>query len=112
MIFVTGPAFAGKQDYICEKLHLTEEEFRKKGIRDVENLVRGEEEIKSLAERLCRYEVVIMTETGGGIVPVDESDRRNRERAGVLSCLLAERADTVIRVICGLPQILKGELKT
>lgn len=112
MVFVTGPAFAGKQDYICEKLHLTEEEFRKKGIRDVESLVLGDEDVAALADRLCRYEIVIMTETGGGVVPVDENERQSRERAGSLSCLLAERADTVIRVICGLPQILKGELQT
>jgi phosphopantothenoylcysteine decarboxylase/phosphopantothenate--cysteine ligase len=29
--------------------------------------------------------------------------------AGRLACLLAERADTVIRVCCGLPRFLKGE---
>ena len=26
-----------------------------------------------------------------------------------LACLLAARADTVIRVCCGLPQLLKGD---
>ena len=36
--------------------------------------------------------------------------RAAREAAGRLSCLLAERADTVVRVCCGLPQVLKGEL--
>lgn len=32
-----------------------------------------------------------------------------REAAGRLACLLAQRADTVVRVYCGLPQVLKGE---
>ena len=41
---------------------------------------------------------------------MDPKERRNRESAGRLSCLLAERADTVIRVFCGLPRALKGEL--
>ena len=35
--------------------------------------------------------------------------RRKREAAGRLACLLAARADTVIRVCCGLPRLLKGE---
>ena len=29
---------------------------------------------------------------------------------GRLACLLAQRAATVVRVCCGLPQVLKGEL--
>jgi adenosylcobinamide kinase/adenosylcobinamide-phosphate guanylyltransferase len=53
--------------------------------------------------------VVISTEIGGGVVPVDPAERRKRESAGRLACLLAERADTVIRVCCGLPRFLKGE---
>ncbi|WP_417341205.1 bifunctional adenosylcobinamide kinase/adenosylcobinamide-phosphate guanylyltransferase, partial [Evtepia gabavorous] len=47
---------------------------------------------------------------GGGVVPVDPVQRQNREAAGRLACLLAQRADRVIRVFCGLPQALKGEL--
>ena len=49
------------------------------------------------------------TEIGGGVVPMDADARAQREAAGRLSCLLAERADTVVRVCCGLPQLLKGE---
>jgi adenosylcobinamide kinase/adenosylcobinamide-phosphate guanylyltransferase len=45
---------------------------------------------------------------GGGVVPVDARQRADREAAGRLACLLAARADTVIRVCCGLPQLLKG----
>ena len=29
---------------------------------------------------------------------------------GTMACLLAERADTVVRVCCGIPQVLKGNL--
>ncbi|MFR2157848.1 MAG: bifunctional adenosylcobinamide kinase/adenosylcobinamide-phosphate guanylyltransferase [Evtepia gabavorous] len=58
----------------------------------------------------AQYEVVIATEVGGGVVPVDPVQRQNREAAGRLACLLAQRADRVIRVFCGLPQALKGEL--
>ena len=57
-----------------------------------------------------KYDIVIMNETGCGIIPADAEERKNREKAGRLSCLLAKRADTVIRVVCSLPQILKGEV--
>ena len=66
-------------------------------------------DLEALADRLARKEIVIATEVGGGIVPVEPRDRAAREAAGRLSCLLARRADTVIRVCCGLPQLLKGE---
>ena len=110
MIFVTGPAYSGKQEYICKILDLSEEKFMKKGIRDAEKLVCEEEDVNVIADRLLSYEIVIMTETGGGIIPADKKERINREKAGRLACLLAKRADTVIRVVCGLPQVLKGEL--
>ncbi len=109
MILVTGPAYSGKQDYICKRLKLTDEEFKKCGIRDVERLVESEE-VEALAKRLGEYDIVVMTETGGGVVPTDEGQRLNREKAGRLSCLLAKQADVVVRVVCGLPRLLKGEL--
>ena len=52
----------------------------------------------------------IATEVGGGVVPVDAEQRHHREQAGRLACLLAQRADTVVRVCCGIPQVLKGKL--
>ena len=109
MIFVTGPLFAGKQEFICRALGWSEEDFATGGIRDVQDLAVSED-LTELADRLARKEVVIATEVGGGVVPVDPTERENREKAGRLSCLLAERADTVIRVQCGLPQVLKGKL--
>ena len=47
---------------------------------------------------------------GGGVVPVSPDQRQGREAAGRLACLLAQQAETVVRVCCGLPQVLKGEL--
>ena len=59
---------------------------------------------------LSAHEVVISTEVGGGVVPTDPAERAAREAAGRLNCLLAKRADRVIRVFCGLPMVLKGAL--
>ena len=110
VIFVTGPLFAGKREYICKALGWSEEDLARRGIWEVQNLAGQEEDLEKLAKNLAQYEVVIATEVGGGVVPVDPVQRQNREAAGRLACLLAQRADRVIRVFCGLPQALKGEL--
>ena len=108
MIFITGPLYAGKKEYIRNALGLSEEEFRSRAVWDVQDLA-ADSSVFKLAERLAVKEIVISTEIGGGLVPVDPEQRAAREAAGRLSCLLAARADTVIRVCCGLPQLLKGE---
>ena len=63
--------------------------------------------LDALAEELAQHEVVIATEVGGGVVPVDPDERAAREAAGRLGCLLAQRAERVVRVFCGLPVVLK-----
>lgn len=107
MIFVTGPLYAGKREYIRTALGLDEEAFAACAVWDVQDLAAGDPEL--LAEKLSEKEVVIATEIGGGVVPIDRAERAHRESAGRLACLLASRADTVIRVCCGLPQLLKGD---
>ena len=67
-------------------------------------------DLEKLADELAAYDVVIATEIGGGIVPIDPAERAAREAAGRLACLLAERADCVVQMFCGLPTVLKGEL--
>ena len=107
VIFVTGPLFAGKQKFVQDLLGWSEDDFRMKAVRDAERLAADADDLCDLAEKLSGYEAVIANEVGGGIVPADPEERIKREAAGRLSCLLAERADTVIRVCCGLPQVLK-----
>lgn len=115
MIFVTGPLFAGKRDYIRRALRLSEAELADRAVWDVQDLVRDPSasrmDLALLADTLARREIVIATETGGGIIPMDREERTARERAGQLACLLAARADTVIRVQCGLGMVLKGSLR-
>lgn len=52
--------------------------------------------------------VLIGTEIGCGIVPVDKTQRLLREVNGRLNCLLAASADKVILMNCGIAQIIKG----
>ena len=107
MIFVTGPLYAGKKEYIRGALGLSEEDFASRAAWDVQELAFGAD-LPALADELSKKEIVIATELGGGLIPLDRLEREKREAAGRLACLLAERADTVIRVCCGLPQVLKG----
>lgn len=105
MIFVTGPLYSGKRAWargFCAADEM---------ISDVQALAASAPDLAALADALAaRYKVVIATEVGGGIVPADAKERAAREAAGRLSCLLAARADAVVRVFCGLPMALKGEL--
>ena len=120
MLFVTGPLASGKQAYVMQLFGWDASEFEAKAVRDVQDLAAKavretleqraaslEDRLRRLADDLARRQVVIATEVGGGIVPLDPMERKEREAAGRLACMLAERAQTVVRVYCGLPQILK-----
>lgn len=54
--------------------------------------------------------VVVSNEVGQGIVPDNALSRRFREAQGRLNIALAAQADTVLHVVAGLPQVLKGHM--
>ncbi len=64
----------------------------------------------ALLEPLCGKEVVICCEVGSGIVPAEYEQRLAREATGRLCVQLAQRADVVVRMVCGLPNVIKGVL--
>jgi adenosyl cobinamide kinase/adenosyl cobinamide phosphate guanylyltransferase len=51
--------------------------------------------------------VLICDEVGCGVVPMDGTDRAWREQVGRICCELAERAEAVYRVSCGLGEKIK-----
>ena len=110
MMFVTGPLFSGKRRFVKNRFGWTEEELQRNAVLDAQLLAASAEDLETLAAVLAEYPVVISVEIGGGVVPTDREQREAREKAGRLACLLAERADTVVRLCCGLPEVLKGEL--
>ena len=108
MIFVIGPAYSGKHRYaqtLCDD-HTCVKTL------DVACIPDGTgNDLTSIADGLAtRYQVLVGTEIGCGIVPVEASERRFREQMGRLQCLVAERATCVIRLYCGIAQVIKGEL--
>ena len=52
--------------------------------------------------------VILCDEVGCGVVPVDPAERAWREETGRLCCELAQKADRVERIFCGLILVLKG----
>lgn len=110
MTLIVGPLFSGKRKIAMELLRCTEGELDRRAVYDVQELAAKREDLQALAEELAQYEVLISTEVGGGVVPAEPEQRAARETAGRLNCLLAKKADTVIRVFCGIPTVLKGEL--
>ena len=103
MIFITGPLYSGKRTFA--------QNLPGRRLCDVQALAADAADLTALADRLAHeYEILIATEVGGGVVPMDAGERAAREAAGRLACLLAARADCVVQMFCGIPTVLKGEL--
>lgn len=103
MIFITGPLYSGKRTFAATLGGRT--------VCEVQRLAADAPDLAALADALAgQYEIVIATEVGGGVVPLDAAERRAREQAGRLACLLAARAEVVVQMFCGIPTVLKGEL--
>ena len=103
MIFITGPLYSGKRTFART--------LPGRALSDVQQLAADAADLPALADRLAAdYEILIATEVGGGVVPMDARQRAEREAAGRLACLLAARADCVVQMFCGIPSVLKGEL--
>ena len=111
MTLIIGPLFSGQEEYAAKTFGKTAAESDRT-LHNAETLAGScetAEELHRLATDLSsRYDIILFTETRGGVVPLDAGERFRREQAGRLSCLLAEQADTVIRMCCGLPMVLKG----
>lgn len=136
MILIIGPAFSGKREYArcileekrilpgsisrirpeeeaaSETISAADADWEELILTEVQEMVREEmeeQELLALADSLCRRaRILTASETGAGIVPAESSLRRRREKQGRLLSMLAQRADSVIRVFYGIPEVLKG----
>lgn len=59
------------------------------------------------ALRLAPNTIIVCDEVGCGVVPLDKEQRAWRERVGRVSAALAEQADVVIHMVCGIPTVIK-----
>ena len=59
---------------------------------------------------LAGKDVVICSEVGSGVIPADRAERIGREATGRLCVLLAQKAACVVRMVSGIPTVIKGDL--
>ena len=129
MVLITGGAYQGKLEYAKEKYKFTEwtdgavcgmDEIRSCRVMDHFHLfIRRWLQAGKTQEELIRLlleqdedqrdgnRIIICDETGCGLVPVDAFEREYREAAGRICTALAEHADEVYRVVCGIGMRLK-----
>lgn len=127
MIMITGGAYQGKKAYAAERFGLSPEEMidgtycgyteliNAKCVYNyhkfIKKLLKNGEDAVQYTTELCGNNsglIVIMDEIGSGIIPLDREERSWREVTGRCGCIIAERSDEVIRMICGIPEMIKG----
>ena len=55
--------------------------------------------------------IILCDEIGCGIVPMEKEEREYRELVGRIMGMVVSRAERVERLVCGIPQVLKGDGK-
>lgn len=128
MILITGGAYQGKLDYVFSTyslqndavIHCQEHDCSIPCGKPVVNnldlwilaLIRSEKNVESAVNdfiaSLSPESVIICNDISSGIVPIDAVLRQWREEVGRTLAALARQADTVVRLFCGIPTVLKG----
>lgn len=121
---VTGGAFQGKTAYTMRRFGLAERDVADGADSTLEKLKtalcitnyhklvkRLGDDCISFTEELCRTDpdaVIIIDEIGCGIVPMEKNERIWRENVGRCGCIIAANSEKVIRIVCGIPTVIKG----
>ena len=114
MMLVVGGIASGKRTYLYSLGYGDAQMSR--DVRDDAPVLIGLEELlrdgpldEDTFRTVCAKEVVTCREVGLGVVPLDAGERAWRETVGQTCEQLAERAERVIRMVCGIPLVLKGQ---
>ncbi len=114
MILIVGGHAAGKLEYVKSLGYadgdVSGDVFDNRpvlyGLQDI--VARSPEEAEALLPALLQKQVVVCDEVGSGVIPLEKRDREVREKTGRLCVLLAGKAERVVRVVAGIPIVLKG----
>lgn len=52
-------------------------------------------------------DIIICDEVGNGVIPMSASEERYRETVGRCCIIIAEKSDRVVRIFCGIGQVIK-----
>lgn len=75
-----------------------------------ETVFKDPENAPGLLDGLLKRDLVICCEVGSGVIPLRREERAGREAAGRLCVQLATHADAVIRMVAGIPVVIKGKM--
>lgn len=130
MVLIIGGAYQGKLDYAKEEYGLTDSDvftceegstavgFDEKIVDHFERYVLALIKAGQVPERAVgmqlranRYKdrIIICDDISQGVVPMDKTERAWREGVGRTMVKVAQQADKVVRVFCGIPVVLKDE---
>ena len=115
MILIIGGAASGKRTYLASLGYSPEDiadgvSDDKKVLYGLEKLVADHpESADDLLPMLLQKEAVACCEVGSGVIPLHYEQRRAREATGRLCVQLAARAEKVVRLVAGIPVVIKGE---
>ena len=126
MDFIIGGCYQGKKEYVKGQYKLHENDFisavdlkdndmhGKYCLTDfhlyIRQLMENEQNIEVNMSALLQkndIRVIISDEIGYGIVPADAFERAYREAVGRASCILAGKAEKVVRVVSGIGVVIK-----
>jgi adenosyl cobinamide kinase/adenosyl cobinamide phosphate guanylyltransferase len=104
LILIIGGEASGKDAY-AKTLGFPDSEIA----ANIHELVfEAPDSAMELLEKLAAKSVVTCDEVGSGVIPADRRERAGREATGRLCVLLAQRADKVVRMVAGIPTVIKG----
>ncbi|MDE5582726.1 MAG: bifunctional adenosylcobinamide kinase/adenosylcobinamide-phosphate guanylyltransferase [Ruminococcus sp.] len=128
MKFIVGGAFQGKTEFAVKNFGISEAEITDVGkcsvnqfseftnVKNYHSFIRTLMDMKidpiEFTNVICEKKsdmVIIMNEVGCGIIPMDEKERKWREICGKCGCIIAENSEIVVRVICGIGTVIKGD---
>lgn len=124
-VLMIGGRGQGKRELALQMFYLLDEEIVEGAVCDLPELTscRAVNDLHLLTRRLLqqgksvtdllpmlRDKIIICDELGCGVVPVERDLEDWREFTGRLCCDLAAEADVVIRVLAGIPQVIKGHV--
>ena len=128
MVLIIGGSFQGKLEYAKKEYEIQEKDsfncdaenimldFDKKIINNIQRFILscikgGIDPYEFIDEHIDDFsdKIIICDDISQGVVPLDTTEREWREMTGRCMVYLGQKADRVVRVFCGIPEIVKGE---
>jgi len=106
LILVVGGEASGKRTY-ARSLGYTDDELAFDVHDRVPLSVEAKKSVPQLVAELSGKKALTCAEVGSGVVPLGRDERAWRDAVGALARELANRADAVVRMTCGIPVVLK-----